>query len=200
LSSVEQPKIGLRERKKIKTKETIQLHALKLFREQGYHETTIEQIADAAEISPSTFFRYFPTKEALVLEDDYDPLLIQAFQEQPSELTPIQAFRNAVKSGLSLIPDEARAAVRERMELTMSVPELRAATLNQLMNSMQMIAELVAARVGRDPRDFHVITFAGSVIGAIMSVQAYSVNHPEADYALLFDEALAHLEAGLPFR
>ncbi len=48
---------GLRERKKIKTKEAIQREALRLFKEQGYADTTIEQIAAAAEISPSTFFK-----------------------------------------------------------------------------------------------------------------------------------------------
>ena len=53
---------GLRERKKQKTRESIQRTALRLFEKQGYEGTTIEQIAAAAEISPSTFFNYFPTK------------------------------------------------------------------------------------------------------------------------------------------
>src|SRR5580704_2257713 len=61
---------GLRERKKARTRASIREHALRLFREQGYHATTVEKIAEAAEISPSTFFRYFPTKEDLVLQDE----------------------------------------------------------------------------------------------------------------------------------
>src|SRR5262249_44921406 len=79
---------SLRERKKAKTRAAIQQHALRLFREQGYAATTVEQIAAAAEISPSTFFRYFPTKEDVVLYDDLDPLLIAAFDAQPPELSP----------------------------------------------------------------------------------------------------------------
>lgn len=192
----ETPKLGLRERKKIKTREAIQQHAIRLFREQGYSATTIEQIAEAAEISPSTFFRYFPTKEALVLEDDYDPLLIEAFQTQPPELGPIQALRRAMIDGLSRIPEDVRESIRERMQLAMTVPEVRAASLNQLMSTVGMLAGLIAARVGLPEDDLYVITLAGSVIGAVMSVQSYALNHPEADYLGLFDQALAHLESG----
>ena len=87
------PVLGLRERKKVKTRAAIREHALRLFREQGYAETTVDQIADAAEVSPSTFFRYFPTKEDVVLDDEFDPMLAAAFRSQPPELTPIQAVR-----------------------------------------------------------------------------------------------------------
>src|SRR5712671_5331893 len=76
---------GLRERKKLKTKEAIQREALRLIEAQGYAETTIEQIAAAAEISPSTFFNYFPTKEDVVLYDAYDPVAIRMFMERPKD-------------------------------------------------------------------------------------------------------------------
>ena len=198
MNASEQPKLGLRERKKIKTRETIQQHAIRLFREQGYSETTIEQIAEAAEISPSTFFRYFPTKEALVLDDDYDPLLIQAFREQPPGLSSIQALRNAVRSGLAEISEEGRKAISERMLLAMNVPEVRAASFNQMMNTMRMLTELLSARTGRTADDFRVITFAGAVMGVFMSTQTYSAAHLDEDYIKLFDQALAQLEAGLP--
>jgi len=198
VSSGERPAMGWRERKKIKTRATIQQHAVRLFKEQGYHATTIEQIAEAAEISPSTFFRYFSTKEAVVLEDDYDPLLIQAYRDQPPDASPLQALRSAVRHGMASLPEEEWQAAMERMELSISVPELRAASLNQLLTMMELIAELVAERIGCDAGDFRVQTLAGAVIGVFTSAQAYMINNPEADHAALFDEALAHLEAGLP--
>ena len=69
------PPLGLRERKKIKLRRSVQSEALRLFAEQGYEDTTVEQIADAADISTTTFYRYFPTKEDVVLDDDYDPIV-----------------------------------------------------------------------------------------------------------------------------
>lgn len=194
-----QPKPGLRERKKLKTRTTIQHHALLLFREQGYHGTTVEQIAEAAEISPSTFFRYFPTKEALIFEDDYDPLLIEAFKKQPLELTPMQALRRAIREGMAAIPEADREDLRERLNLALSVPELRAASIQHLTVTMKMIAELMAARVGRELDDFQSLTFAGCIVGAMMSVQLYCFSHPEKDYVEAIDQALEHLEAGLSF-
>src|SRR5215469_7353234 len=96
-SSDDRPVTGLRERKKAKTRAALQQHALRLFQQQGYDATTVEQIAEAAEISPSTFFRYFPTKEDVVLYDDVDPILFAAFEAQPAELNPIQAMRRALR-------------------------------------------------------------------------------------------------------
>src|SRR5216684_5171722 len=116
---------GLRERKKARTRASIREHALRLFREQGYHKTTVEQIAAAAEVSPSTFFRYFPTKEDVVLQDDMDTRLVEALERQPAGLDPLSAVRAAAREAFaSLGPDEL-ARLRETAELTLTVPELR---------------------------------------------------------------------------
>src|ERR1700749_964198 len=88
---------GLRERKKARTRAAIRQEALRLFREQGYQATTVEQIAAAAEVSPSTFFRYFPTKEDVVLQDDMDVRLLEALEQQPPGLAPIAAMRAAIR-------------------------------------------------------------------------------------------------------
>src|ERR1035437_2847879 len=98
---------GLRERKKLKTRAAIQKHAMRLFAEQGYTATTVEQIAEAAEVSPSTFFRYFPAKEDVILFDSTDPLMLDAFEEQPPELSPLEALRRAIREVYGgLAPEE----------------------------------------------------------------------------------------------
>ena len=109
-----QPEGSLRERKKAKTRAAIQHEALRLFSEQGYGATTIEQIVDAVEVSQSTFFRYFPAKEDLVLTDDYDPIIIEAIRTQPPDLGPIEAVRRGLRAVFDPLSDEERADMRGR--------------------------------------------------------------------------------------
>jgi AcrR family transcriptional regulator len=190
--------LGLRERKKAKTRAAIQQHALRLFREQGYAATTVEQIAEAAEVSPSTFFRYFPTKEDVVLYDAFDPLIFAAFEAQPGALGPIQALRGALRAVFAELSAEELAEQRERATLMVAVPELRMRMLDQVVVSTQQLAELVARRVGRRADELAVRTFAGAVIGAMMAPLLAAIADPTADYIALMDASLAYLEAGLP--
>jgi AcrR family transcriptional regulator len=198
LQEDDRPVLGLRERKKAKTRASIQEHALRLFHERGYEETTVEQIADAAEVSPSTFFRYFPTKEDVVLYDAFDPLLIEAFRAQPAELSPIQAMRGAVREVFGSLTAEQIEPMRERGMLIFSIPELRAAMLDQVAESGQMMVDLLAERMGRPTDDFAVRTFAGAVVGAMMGAMLPVLQDPQADFFGLMDAGLAYLEAGLP--
>ena len=190
--------VGLRERKKARTRAAIREHAMRLFLERGYHATTMEQIAEAAEVSPSTLFRYFPAKEDLVLTDDYDPLIVAAFKAQPADLSPVAALRGAFREVLTGLTAEQVAREWERQELIRSVPELRAGVLNGLLETTRLIATAAAERVGRRPDEFAVRTFAGAVIGAGLAVMIAAAEDPTADYLALLDDAMAHLEAGLP--
>ena len=192
------PTAGLRERKKARTKADIYRQALRLFREQGYDETTIEQIAEAAEVSPSTVFRYFPTKEALVLWDELDEAIIGAFQAQPAALSPILALRNAMRTVFASLPPERQALEREREALLLAQPQLRAALINQFSEMIQQVTAVVAERVGRRPDDFAVRNLAGAVIGVAMAVFLAKAEDPAADLIALMDAAFGHLEAGLP--
>jgi AcrR family transcriptional regulator len=193
----ERPKPGLRERKKAKTRALIQSHALRLFREQGYSATTIEQIIAAADVSESTLFRYFPGKEDLVLQDDYDPVILEALAAQPSDVAPIPALRAALASVLAGLSPRERAEQRERVALVLAVPDLRAKMLDQFLQTTRVLAEAIAKRANRKPADFAVRTVAGAVIGAMMAGLDAIADDPDADFGALVDEAMAHLESGL---
>lgn len=185
---------GLRERKKARTKAAIQREAVRLFREQGYSATTIEQIAEAAEVAPSTVFRYFATKQDLVFSHDYDLPFAMMFQAQSPDLTPIQAERQAIRSMLKDIPEQELALQRERFVLILNEPELWGASLGNIGQTMQVMSEQVAKRAGRDPRDPAVRAYTGAVFGVMLQISMDWANDPEMDFAATLDEALYCLE------
>ncbi len=197
---------GLRERKKAKTRSAIRTEAFRLFREQGYGATTIEQIAAAAEVSPATFFRYFPTKEDVVLQDDFDIVTRWALESQPPELSPIAAIRAAAAEALGMLSPQEIEQFRETAQLTQAIPEIRARAMDEFARAINQMAETIAERTGREPEDFEVRNLAGAIVGVIMST---TVNAAEptwntetmldvADLFARIDRALAHLERGLP--
>ena len=192
---------GLRERKKAKTRAAIREHAVRLFRDQGYQATTVEQIAAAAEISPATFFRYFPTKEDVVLQDDIDVMAMGAFEAQPPELSPVAALRAAMTDTFAALTPEDLDRFRTTTELTISVPELRARAVDELTKSLAAIAAAVARRTGRPADDFAARNLAGAMLGVIMAatlVPAEGLARSPADILDRIDACLAHLDAGLP--
>ncbi|MBF6168269.1 TetR family transcriptional regulator [Streptomyces gardneri] len=186
---------GLRERKKERTRRSIRVEAFRLFREQGYNETTIEQIAAAAEVSPSTFFRYFPTKEQLVLADDLDPMMLEALRRQPRDVSPLTAFRGAVVEVFSSLPAAELAFEQERQALLYHVPELRSAIGLEIVRSIDLLANLLADHVGRSADDFEIRVAAGAVAGAALAISTMTPMNVEN-----ITRALDLLEAGLPLR
>ena len=188
---------GLRERKKARTRAAIREHALRLFREQGYDETTVEQIADAAEVSPSTFFRYFPTKEDVVLQDDMDLLWLEVYRAQPPGVGPLAAMRNSLRVALDNLGAADLGQLREAMDLAMTVPAVRARMLEELARTMQIIAEAVADRSGKSASDFEVRALAGAVVGIAMAAWFDQPGNLDA-FGDRFERGLALLESGLP--
>jgi AcrR family transcriptional regulator len=198
LLEADQHRPGLRERKKARTRAAIQEHALRLFAEQGYEATTVGEIADAAEVSPSTFFRYFPTKEDVVLYDDLDPLLLAALEALPLELGPVAAIRAAMSQVFDRAPAGVLAQQDARAALILSVPELRMRMLDEAARSMFPFVDVIAKRAGKGTDDVAVQALAGAVIGVVIAawIGAGGLNAP--DYIRKMDEALAQLEAGFP--
>ena len=163
----------------------------------------MEQIAAAAEVSPRTFFRYFPTKEDLVLQDDMDTRLLDALVRQPAELGPIPAIRAAIRDAFASYTQADLDVIRETAALTVTVPEIRARAMDEFARTIAILAEALAKRSGRPADDLAVRTAAGAFVGVMMSLTmpwegwADGRQQIEELYQRI-DQALALLKAGLP--
>ena len=194
---------GLRERKKARTRAAIRRHALRLFREQGYQRTTVEQIAAAAEVSPSTFFRYFPTKEDLILQDDVDAQVVDAFERQPAGLKPVAAFRAALREVAGSFSQAELDVIRETTALIRADPEIRARATDEVARMITVMSEALARRSGRPAGDLAVRATAGGFIGVILSTTLPAEGWTGDDQSIIamferIDQALSLLGAGLP--
>lgn len=165
---------GLRERKKARTRATVQREALRLFSRRGYAATSVEQIAAAAEISPSTFFRYFPTKEDVVLADVIDARTYAHVVDAPAGLGPLDALRHAMEAVLAELTPEELELETVRNQLIRTEPELRRGALAELVRPVRLYAAALAQRLGRDPVDPDLLVFAGAAIGAMVLTPAAS--------------------------
>ncbi|MFD0001895.1 TetR/AcrR family transcriptional regulator [Streptomyces sp. NPDC127178] len=194
----DRPQLGLRERKKIKTRTAIREATYALIKEQGYDATTIEQIAERAEVSPSTVFRYFPTKEDIVLTDEYDPILLDELRRRPADEPWMESLRYVMKLAIAAATDEEPEAVRLRSHLLVQVPAVRSRMLESMSVTGRMLGEAIAERTGRARDSFEVRVFTMSLIGALAEVSLYwAENGFEDDLNDLVDRALDVVEHGL---
>lgn len=191
---------GLRERKKLKTRTAIQREAMRLFQEQGYEETTIEQIAEAVEISPSTFFNYFRTKEDVVFYDPYDPLFISMLMARPSDEPLGVAIRRTVSEGLVAIFQTDREVILARGRLIMEVPSLRARVWEELERSQELFCGVLAERTGRDPHDFELRVMTMMTIAAVYTAGVEWLRAGgRGDLLEVYNRALDIAEVGVRF-
>ncbi len=160
---------GLRERKKERTRRDIQRHAMRLIEEQGYAATTVEQIAAAAEVSPSTFFRYFRNKDEAVVADIMDERTFEEMVAAPAELDPLQALAHGLRRTMESLSDEEWEREIRRNRLIRSVPELRRGLLEEFIRPMRLVVEAVGQRLGRPATDPTVQVFGGALLGGLVA-------------------------------
>ena len=156
---------GLREQRKARTRRDIQDHALRLFLANGYDATTVEQIAAAAGVSHMTFFRYFPSKETVVEDDNYDPILAEQIRARPREESPLTALRNAVLGSLVAVYETDREAMLVRSRLVFTTPALRARLWRMVESTERLFTEALADQQG-SAVTFELRVLAAAVLGA----------------------------------
>jgi len=137
---------GLRERKKQQMRWTIQSHAIRLFLEQGYEATTVDRICQEADVSPSTFFRYFPTKEDVIVQDQYDPFLVEIFREASLAPDPVRTLASRLRETIGRSDLAERRTILVRSRLALSEPAVRARLMDHLLGTVQMLADTAGPR------------------------------------------------------
>ncbi|MFJ7072980.1 TetR family transcriptional regulator [Streptomyces sp. NPDC098781] len=165
----------LRERKKQRTRDALLRTALELFTTQGYERTTVDDIAEAVDVSQRTFFRYFAGKEeaALAVEDMTVAHFVETVRGRPRHEAPMEALRQAVLEGWDTLNDVIESVVPVELYLRMyqvveSTPVLLAAHLRKSVEIEETIARILAEREGvdldTDPRPRLAVAVFGGVM------------------------------------
>lgn len=159
---------GLRERKRLAAMLRIQSVALDLFEERGFDAVTVEEVAEASDVSPSSVYRYFGTKEQLVLWDEFDPDMLERLRTAVDDDVPLDGVRRIVMAGIrELAPEDERRMAR-RMRLAMATPALEQASVAQTYTMAELLGEVLAERLGRPVVDLEVQVFSHAFVGGIL--------------------------------
>ena len=161
---------GLRARKRLSAMLRIQSVALDLFEGRGFEAVTVEEVAEASEVSPSSVYRYFGTKEQLVLWDEFDPDIVERLREAVADEVPLDGVRRVVTGAIAgLGPDDERRLAR-RMRLVMATPSVEQASVSQSYTLAEELGEVLAERLGRPAVDLEVQVFSHALIGGFLGM------------------------------
>jgi AcrR family transcriptional regulator len=160
------PAIGRRDRKRLETRNGLAAVALELFAERGFDAVTVNDIADRADVDPSTFYRHFGSKEAVIFSDlgDWTGHLANAVRAQPTDLPLLETMRMGIKdmAAMQMVDIENE---RHRAELTESSPSVRAQGLAIREALIEGVTLAIADRMAVDPaRDSRPYLLAASCI------------------------------------
>jgi AcrR family transcriptional regulator len=143
-----------RQRKKLETRQALEQAALRLFSERGYEQTTVEDIAEAADVAVRTFFRYFSSKQAVLFGDFVTDRIARVRVElyaRPPDEDPLESVK-AVMDLLDFASPEDEAAILARMDMMRQEPSFVTRYLEIIDQMRLAIVEFVAERTGLDAR------------------------------------------------
>lgn len=167
---------------------------MRLFLENGFDATTVEQIAAAAGVSHMTFFRYFPTKEDVVDYDDYDQTLAEHIAQRPSTEPPLEMIRQALTHGHSLTDPAEREAMLTRMRLVLSTPALHGRSWAHKNADEHLIAQALATHPGHDADALETRVIAAAAVAALTTaIQTWAENDGQPDLRDLINNAFRAL-------
>lgn len=192
------PKRGLRERKKLAAMQRIQQVALDLFDLRGFDNVTIEEIAAAAEVSPSSVYRYFGTKEQVILWDELDVRLFDIVEAEFGARPPVEAMRRALSVVMTEYFDRDEDLARRKTRYALEEPALRAALLEQTDELSRRVAEGLARASDQPVDELEPRVIATTLIWAMMAaVRHWHTHGYRIPIQTELERALAIVERGL---
>jgi AcrR family transcriptional regulator len=184
-----------RKDKKAATRRTLQSHAMRLFLEKGYEATRVEEIAAAAGVSTMTFFRYFPTKEHVAAEDDYDFLITQLVEGCSTGEPLIRRIHTALRDGLAQIYAADRQSLLDRTRLILMTPALQGRMWQNQTITQQRIVSVLSRELEAKEEHLRIkVLVAASLAVATTAILEWAEAPDEAELPDLIDTAFATLE------
>jgi AcrR family transcriptional regulator len=205
---VADPPVSLRERKKAATRRLLRRAALELVAERGLANVTVEDIAEAADVSPRTFFNYFPSKEAALFGGEPDRAA--GLRDRVARLAPgapaVEVLRTVLVQDAEAMAAEIRSLGGDpadwlrRMKVARTDPHLRAAQAAHMATIERAIGEGLAARLGADQEtDLYPSVLAAAAVGVVRACMAFwAGSGGSVQLGGLVEQALAALADGLP--
>jgi AcrR family transcriptional regulator len=188
-------KPGLRERKKQQLREKIANTALRLFAERGYDETTLAEIAEAADISPRTIFAYYESKEDILFcdEEAYLEQLRQKLEQRPPGATTVDAIREFISS-VPTADDQAML----RKQVVANSPALQMKIRARIGQLEPLLTQSIAKDLDAEPGDIRPPLLAASMIAAFTTVRD-RLSEAEAGEPISHEQAMGTLDEVLEF-
>lgn len=181
---------GRREARKTETRRRLHEAGMRLFTEQGYERTTVEQIAAAAGVSHMTFFRYFPGKDRLVLNDQYDSTLVEHLTARPDDEPAVHMVRAALLASLTEIYPQRESELLQRWTLVSKNPSLLALQAQRTTTAQQLVVEGLASHPGHDATSLHTQATAAICLSAATTASLFWARGAGEDSLLdLIDQA-----------
>ena len=193
----ERPPARLRDRKRARTRRMVQAEALRLFADKGYYGTTVEDIADAAAISPRTFFRYFAAKEDVVVWDGQDLLPAESPAARPPGEPVAMTVHAAFREMLRKFGSQDRDLMVARLRLVFTIPEIRSRYWSDQPDAPSVFRTMLAARnIPVDEPQVLVVVMA-IMNAASVAMDRWQRDGGTGDLVALFDAAVDALAAAL---
>ncbi|WP_399086637.1 TetR family transcriptional regulator [Streptomyces sp. BBFR2] len=171
---------GLRERKKLRTRQAIRDAACRLFDAEGYDAVSADRIAEAADVSPSTVARYFPAKEDIVLRDGYEELLVAEVAARPAGEALPGALRAAALAVAARLSARELRELRRRARLIRDVPAVRRRTADHAARATARLGTALATRTGRPADDLEIRVISAALVAALQEALLRWADGPRA--------------------